>query len=221
MKRRVRVKKTRDVKTYANLWSAAQFHMRRAKDPGARTGYYLISGMVFTAFAVEAYFNHLGAQHFACWSAIERPLSPVRKLRLLAEKLGFKIDEGKTPFQSVFRLLAFRDGIAHGKSDFLESEEKEIVRDIDMDPPDEPLATFWEQFCTVGNAERVHSDAETVIRRLNEASGGDDHDLFIAGFELRHESLVPETENTQHAVCVAGTTGQEGTCRRRADDTEG
>ena len=74
------------------------------------------------------------------------------------------------------------------------------MRDIDQDFFREPIATFWEQFCTLGNAERVHADVETAIRQLNKGAGGDEDDVFIAGFAWCHESLVSEEENPEQGA---------------------
>ena len=100
----------------------------RAQRCGIRPGYSFEKGqqqpegcihqfrasLVFTAFALEAYLNHIGPKLFPDWSKLER-LGPRNKLKKVAEHLALKVD-GNRPWQVMEDLFGYRNDIAHGRS---------------------------------------------------------------------------------------------------------
>lgn len=86
--------------------------------------------------------------------------SPQSKMNVIAEKLNIRIDKGKRPFQTVDRLLKFRNDVAHGKSLTPNSDKEKSISDFD---PHGPLESKWEQYCTLDNAKRARDDAWAII----------------------------------------------------------
>ena len=93
------------------------------------------ASLVFTAFTLEAYLNHLGRKLFRCWDDLER-LGPIEKLNVIADRAAVKIDYGKRPWQAMKQLFGFRNDIAHGKSEMLKSNglisRKSLFRKKDL-----------------------------------------------------------------------------------------
>jgi hypothetical protein len=176
-KYRAEVSKERGVNTYVHMRHASMGMLKKAEE-GSRGSYYCwMASLVFAAFTLEAYFNHInhiGQRVFGkkCWEYRER-LSPERKLNVIAEKLEVERDDGKRPFQTVAELFKFRNSIAHGKTVLLKSETRtEVVGDGFFDNPDHDLPEApWEKYCTLENARRAVEDVEGIIRMLHKAAG--------------------------------------------------
>ena len=87
------------------------------------------ASLVFTAFALEAFLNHIGHNLFKCWDDLERRLGPREKLNIIAERLQVDVNYGILPWQIVKDLFDFRNEIAHGKSKKNSSPDKLITLD--------------------------------------------------------------------------------------------
>ena len=85
---------------------------------------------MLTAFAFEAYLNHVGPTLFPAWEHFDR-LPPWAKFELLCDKLNvsFPKGTGTRPLQTIVELLSFRNTIAHGRS--VKVEGKPRVRTVD------------------------------------------------------------------------------------------
>jgi len=196
-KRKARVSKDRQVNTYAELWEASWAFLKSAEKKAPGFYYQTMGSLTFSAFTMEAYLNHLGKSMFRCCPEIERALSPAQKLWLLAEKVGVTIHKDKPPFQTVFRLLQFRNDIAHGKTVFLKKEEEIRILDNKLDEyMHRPLQTKWQKYCQPRNAKRARGDVEKVIRLLHDNSGAEDDLLFNIGMWGGSSVLVPEEDGS-------------------------
>jgi len=190
-KHKAKVSKERQVNTYAYMWQASNVMLDKAKKDPEGSDFQLMASLIFTAFTLEAYLNHIGQRIFKCWNALEQ-LSPSRKLNVIAEKLEVEKDNGKRPFQTVSNLFKFRNDLAHGKSVSLQHQEKAVVVDNTFDDyMYERLETPWEEFCTMENAERARVDVESIIRKFHEASGISDDILFASGMWSGSATLLP------------------------------
>jgi DNA primase large subunit len=194
-KRRARVSKERQVNTYAEMWHASFMLLQRARENRRGSYYQFMASLIFTAFTLEAYLNHIGQRIFACWNDLES-LSPSKKLNVIAEKLGVAKDDSKRPFQTVSSLFKFRNDVAHGKSVQLKSEDQ--IRIIDHNFDDymyEPLETRWQNYCSLKNAERAREDVEKIIKLLHGMSGITDDMLFNVGMWFGSSTLLPQGDN--------------------------
>ena len=125
--------------------------------------------LVFAAFTIEAFLNHIGEQVFPCWKKyIKKSLQPEAKLILIAEKIGLSVKFGEDPFQTFRTLFRFRNLMAHSITEELEAEKaKHFLQVGDEYWP----ATEWEKMCNSNTAQRVSDDIDRIIRLIEEKSG--------------------------------------------------
>ena len=190
-KRKAKVSKERQVNTYSEMLHASYVILEKVKEAPAGSYYQLMASLIFTAFALEAFLNHIGQNIFKCWEDLER-LSPSGKLNLIAEKLEIEKDDGKRPFQTVIELLRFRNEVAHGKTVYLKSEDQITVLDDKFDQHmQESLQTPWQQYCSLKNAERAREDVEEICRIIHKTSGIPGDILFSLGLQTGSATLLP------------------------------
>lgn len=190
--------KERRLNTYAEMWHASHVMLDNAKDNPEGSFYQLMASLIFTAFTLEAYLNHIGHNIFKYWKDLEQ-LSPKRKLNLITEKLGIERDDSKRPFQTVAKLFRFRNDVAHGKTVHLKSENMVKVADLDraLNRTVYHLETSWEKYCSLRNAERAREDVKKIIHNLHKASGMTDHTLFSFGQEVGMTTLSLQESPSQ------------------------
>lgn len=144
-----------------------------------------MASLVLTAFAFEAFLNHLGARLFAAWSEMES-LPPLAKLSVLCERLNVAFDKGARPYQTLTALMKFRNALAHGRTEKLSpkptiQDADTVARSINDDRP----RTDWELLCSPEYAERAREDLHAVVVALHSASGIKDEHPFMLGFTMR------------------------------------
>jgi hypothetical protein len=187
-KRKVRVEKERHVVTYAELWYTCLNLLKKGQEDEAGSYYQFMGSLVFAAFSLEAYLNHIGPKLFECWADHER-LRPKEKLAVVAGKIGLKIEYGKRPWSVVKALFGFRNDIAHGKS--IKVAE---VKAVPIDKHDEHMRdlakTNWERFCTRRNAERAREDVEKMVKALHDRAGIKDEYPFVGGWQETMATLI-------------------------------
>lgn len=142
------------------------------------TGWYLncMSSMVFSAFTIEAYLNHLGGNTISFWLTIERNLSPIKKLEIIAKQFSISIDYGARPFQSFKPLFKFRDFLAHGRTEQIEIKSVQVLAEGEQ--PKLPI-TKWQEQVTLENAKKYFDDVKEMIEFLHANSGDDLNPLFM------------------------------------------
>jgi len=74
-----------------------------------------MASLVFTAFSLEAYLNHIGPNVMEDWTTVDK-LRPKEKLQAVAGKIGLEVHFGRRPWSIMKLLFGFRNDIAHGKS---------------------------------------------------------------------------------------------------------
>jgi hypothetical protein len=188
--RKAFVRKERIVHVYAELWHASKCVLEVGKRDATGATWQFLSSSLLTAFAFEAYLNHVGAGAYASqgltsesWATIERlsPLDKYDQLRDLLQADG-PIERGQRPLQTIVRLFDVRNKLAHGKTVTLSTQQD---RDIDDQLDDflgqRPL-TDWETLMyTSAFCERARSDVESVLKRLHAARPDPKEALFTFG----------------------------------------
>ena len=149
------------------------------------------ASLVFTAFTLEAYLNHIGAKIFSCWEDLER-LSPKEKLNVIAERLEVEVLYGKRPWQIMKKLFQFRNDIAHGKSTKVKSEKILSLEKHSDDFHELFERTRWEKYCTEKNAIRTREDVEAIVKIMHKAAGFENDFPFVNGFQVRSATIVDE-----------------------------
>ena len=189
--RKAKVSKERQVNTYSEMWHASYIMLEKAKEAPAWPYYELMASLIFSAFTLEAFLNHIGQNVFKCWEDLEKKLSSSGKLNLIAEKLEIRKDDGKRPFQTVIELFKFRNEVAHGKTVYLKSEDQIAVVDGKLDQHmQESLQTPWQQYCNLKNAERAREDVEEICRIIHKTSGIPGDILFSLGVQADSATLL-------------------------------
>ena len=109
--------------------------------------------------------------------SFERSLSWHSKAKLIADRIGFCLDEGRRPFQTVKHLFAFRDNVAHPKPATLRIEYETDKLDFRFW---QPIQSDDEKFCSESSAKRCIEDVENIIILFhNQAKVGDGHPLIL------------------------------------------
>jgi hypothetical protein len=175
----------RYVNVFAELSHGNHILLENAKERMEGYHYETIASIIVAAFKFEAFLNHLGFLVIPFWTSIER-LPHKNKLEILIKHLNVKVDRGSRPFQTLKELFQARDGIAHGKPEFLQVERIKdgLPNELDADKP----MTGWETICTLEFAERACEDTERIAEVLWDASGLEKMLLRHNGFTFRISS---------------------------------
>lgn len=140
-------------KTYVYLFNAAHLSMKNAttEENEELVFLYCMSSIVFLAFCIEAYLNHIGEEEIQHWEDDFERLRPIAKLRLIMHKHD-ELDFSRQPFRSFLDIFNVRNQLAHGKTVFVVEEYPKV-----------PLAK-WGRLCNVKDAKRLIEDTEKMIR---------------------------------------------------------
>jgi hypothetical protein len=191
---KVVITKQRTVHTYAELWHASDCVLSAGLANPKGSSWQFLSSAVLTAFAFEAYLNHVGAVTLKSWNELDR-LPPWSKLQLLCETLGvsFPHGAGERPLQTVTQLLNFRNTIAHGRSGEINSKPVERTTENYHGAYGERLLTDWEKLIQTSEfASRARNDVKAVLESLHIARRDKKEHLFTFGMGLSGASIVPE-----------------------------
>ncbi len=138
---------------------------------GETEGVYLdmMAALVFSAFSIEAKINFVG------WRVLEdgwpERANLWEKIALLSKVLGFEVDRGSRPWQTLRNLKKFRDTLAHGKPEVVEE-----VKVVDVEPEVwDALKAQWEYSVTPEFVGQCREDENQIWELLLEAA---DIELF-------------------------------------------
>jgi len=168
------------VRIDAELWHTSWCVLKHGQEHELGSTHQFRASLVFTAFALEAYLNHIGPLHFKSWGVIERKLTPIEKLIILCEQLKIDIDWSARPWQSVKALIRYRNTIAHGRGEELFEDYTDSIDHYELKLYESPL-TEWEKYASAETAVRAREDVEFVAHALHD-KGGDLQDYpFFPG----------------------------------------
>jgi hypothetical protein len=167
--RRVRVEGKSYVVTYGRLLQVARQSLKQAQTVKEGSFHNLVSSIVFSAFSLEAYLNHLGSSLRPPGWVDRWPIS--KKLECILQRVGLTPDLSKRPFSSFDAMFRFRNLIAHGRTEEV-TDDYETYLDNERSLVWGPM-TEWELTCTHDNAERFLSDAKAMITAIHERTGLD------------------------------------------------
>ncbi|MDP1624730.1 MAG: hypothetical protein Q8L64_03065 [bacterium] len=162
------------IKTYVYFFNVAGTSIKDAEVEKKEeiVFYKCMTSIVFLAFCIEAYLNHMGEDELQHWKDDFESLRPIAKLRLLMSKYG-ELDFSRRPFQSFSDIFDVRNQLAHGKTVF--AFEKY---------PKEPLAK-WGKLCNVKNVKKLFDDTEKMIRFIHtKITNNTEVDPFSPGFKF-------------------------------------
>ena len=180
----VRVIKELKLITYAEHWATAGCLLDRAEREKKGSYHQYLACIRFTAFTLEAFLNHIGEELFESWRDDLEQTNVRGKIRIIADKVGLKVDWGETLWQGVAEIIAFRNKVAHGKNERLFEE-----LDLPLDKYDEHLNVFlksdWQKVATMDNAKRLKEVVADVCLKIWVASGNSEYALFSQGHQSR------------------------------------
>lgn len=167
-----------ETNTFVYMWLGARHMLDMAKQTTEGRLYTCIASLMFSAFMLEAYFNHLGSLRNREWDKVERKYPKLEKYKMFAEAAGVGVDLNIYPQKSLVELFNFRDSMAHGKTTTGGIDiELEIEASIIPAFP----TTEWQSFATPENAERLLVDAVSLIKEIHRACGYQDDPFAKAG----------------------------------------
>lgn len=171
----------RRLSTYSRLRGVSWIALKQAEKSSKDRFYHCLSVMLFSAFSLEAYLNHLGARELDCWDTLKRKLSPQEKLQLLAAAMDFEVDYSCRPFQTFKQIFWFRNTLVHAETELVTME---LLKEGESVP-----LTRWEKLVTLEVAQQFHSDAKAIMTQLHLHSRLAEEPLFDTEniiVELRH-----------------------------------
>jgi hypothetical protein len=187
---KARVSKKRDVHTYAELWHGSRVLLERGQAELKGSKWLWMGSLILTVFSFEAYLNHIGPKLFSCWNIFEKGISPEGKLSIVCERLGIDLPKDRRPRQTVRDLVEFRNKLAHGKTETLESNKTLRTNDEFLEKfIVKPLRQTWEDYCTENNALRAREDIKQVMQLIHEKAKPDNDPLFGFGMYSASASL--------------------------------
>ena len=178
---RVRISRSREVRTYSELWHASRVLAEIASAQEQGSTWTSLSSILLTTFTLEAYFNHIGPKLFKSWDNLES-LSPRAKLEIIMEKAGLELPRGKDPIQMVDKLVRFRNALAHGRTHTLKPKDTlhSTSANIDKILWNRPM-TDWEKLCTADFAAMARKQVESLVHKIHKAAKIKGEFPFIRG----------------------------------------
>ncbi|OQS35579.1 hypothetical protein B0T40_12615 [Chromobacterium haemolyticum] len=189
----VEISKQREMVMYSELWHAGNCVLEQARINQEGASWQFLSAVLLTAFAFEAYQNHVGPSLFAHWSHLDR-LPPLAKLDLIIDRLEIKLPNAKSgrPWQSIRDLFDFRNTIAHGRSKQLDHTEIKNTTNY-HDALNGELLDDWELRIKDDKfVLRCRQDVETVLRLIHEELPEPKEALFTFGMGLNGVTVLDD-----------------------------
>lgn len=188
---RIKITKQRKLITYSDLWRTSEVLLDRAKAEPVGSYYPAVASLAFSAFALEAFLNHIGEHLFATWREIE-VLSPKAKIHVLCERLRLTPNWGTQPWQVVPQIIGFRNKIAHGKNELL-TFEAVVPQDEKYDAIwREFLFSDWQTYATAKNAELVRDRLLALFKMIHAKANIKGDLLFHHGSQFGSAESLPE-----------------------------
>jgi hypothetical protein len=137
-----------------------------------------MSVILFSAFCLEAYLNHIGSFNVQDWDEVKME-EPKVKIKSICDHIEYPLDLGRRPFQSFTHIMKYRNLMVHAKSEFLQATRKEKI-DFRSEIPEMELAD-WEKITTLDYAEKYFEDTGLMIMALHKAAAFEG-DPFLNGY---------------------------------------
>jgi hypothetical protein len=167
MKGKRKVKASRTVYKYSILHQTSLRALQAAKKNELGQFFNNLISMVFSAFCLEAYFNHLGETKFNIWGEKDR-IRFEDKYKILAQKVNLQIDWNCRPYRTFKEIVDFRNKTAHARTEHVIEETEQIL--TEEEDPKLPESE-WMELIKLEIATRFFDDMQEIISRLHHAAG--------------------------------------------------
>ena len=160
----------REAKSYIQSLMIAEHLAGRAFVKGENAAHDARASLVFLAFTIEAFCNHVGYKLAPDFAEFDK-LRANDKLRRAAELAGFPLSLGERPFQTFRDIIRFRNEMAHSCTQDVQASQR-IPRPTADKPADmpKPPPTEWEAYCTPELLSRALADVKEGLTALYNAS---------------------------------------------------
>lgn len=175
--------------TYAEHWHSSRTFLKLGIENPKGSYHQFLGSIVFTAFSLEAFLNHVGESLFASWPELEM-LSAKGKVDLITEKLGIKVDYGSMPWQIIPEIIGVRNKIAHGRNELLRDERMLAVDKYDK-KMGEILLAEWQSYATRQKAEQAREKVEELCKAIWSKTSFKEHELFQLSGQSGRAEFVP------------------------------
>jgi len=187
---KVKTSRERLLITYSEHWHSSRTFLKLGKENPKGAYHQFLGSIVFTAFSLEAFLNHVGEALFKSWPEIEK-LTPKGKVSLIAEKLSLKIDFGLMPWQVIPEIMGVRNKIAHGKNELL-LDERTLTVDSYDEKMGEILRAPWQNYATQKNAERARKKVKEIYKAIWEKTDFKEFELLKLGLQSGSAEFIGE-----------------------------
>lgn len=160
----------REAKAYLKPLIMAEHFAARAFLRNENAFFDACASLVFLAFTIEAFCNHIGRKLAPDFAVFDK-LCAKDKLRCSAELVNYPLSLGERPFQTFHKVSKFRDRMAHPRT-----QEIKVVRNIPIPTPDKPAElpqlppTEWDAYWTPENLKIAIEDVKQGLTALYDAS---------------------------------------------------
>jgi len=188
----IEIKKERSVRIDAELWHTSYCLLKAGQENELGSTHQFRASLIFTAFAFEAYLNHIGPAVIKSWPEIERKLAPHEKLSLVCERLSITIDWASRPWQCIKQLFRFRNSVAHGRGEQLKESSREPIQHYQRSLYELPL-TEWEKYALEKTALRTREDVQQASELIQTKCGKSSSFPFMHGMQFVSASYKQES----------------------------
>lgn len=184
----VRASKSRKLITYADHWHTANTLETLGNENPKRSYHQFLASIVFRAFTLEAFLNHVGEEIFVSWSDLER-LSTKGKLNVVAEKIGLRPNYGSMPWQIEPKLTGLRNKVVHGKNELIHDERILTADDYDREMLS-MLKADWQTFATSDNCAQARIQSSDLMALIWTTVGHELSSLFVGGVQFVSAEVI-------------------------------
>ncbi len=161
----VQVTVERDFRPHVEFMHGSWVHMQHYEEMIEGRYYSLLSSLLLSAFAFEAYLNYVGPTVEKGWSDFER-VGVWIKLRHVCGLLDINVATDKGAFQTVRTLFDFRNGIAHARPKVIRRSCKDHADHYRKNLQQQPMPQEFD-FITKRNAKRCYNAVRATIDLIN------------------------------------------------------
>ncbi len=152
----------RKVYTYRYMIKIAETMLHQAQNNNEYNN--SISTIVFCAFALEGFLNHVGEELVKEWTEACEKYKPKDKLVFLADKFNIEINFGKNPFQSFKIIFEIRNQLAHPKT---REHTKDSKYKVKVNEKSTWSVDRWECYSNEKEANKILIDTKLIIDELD------------------------------------------------------
>lgn len=163
---KIRIKKETTIQAYGEFWDAFLFLKMKQEEKGKGWSKIKLSAITMACFSIEAFANHVGQQLYSDWETCGKWNSPIDKLKKFIKRLGVDIKLGEPPFQTIDKIMGWRNKVAHAETKIFVSEHK-----VARENYDELLGvirkTEWQEFYLSADLNKIEKDCKEVMEIIH------------------------------------------------------